>query len=100
MSRLGSTGRARQARRTVPPRRPPRSRWPGAANPHLLINKQTAMTTRAVSENWLTGPCRALTATLERLRVDRQPEEALACDVGLCTSPPCSGSITPSPPST
>src|SRR6185437_8622271 len=35
------------------------------------------MTTRAVSENWLAGACRGLTATLERLRVDRQLEEAL-----------------------
>ena len=35
------------------------------------------MTTRAVSENWLTETCRGLTATLERLRVDRQLEEAL-----------------------
>ena len=52
-------------------------RWPGTANPHLIINQQTAMTTRAVSENWLTENCRGLTATLERLRVDRQLEEAL-----------------------
>ena len=37
------------------------------------------MTTRAVSENWLTETCRGLTATLERLRVDRQLEEALTC---------------------
>ena len=35
------------------------------------------MTTRPVSENWLTESCRGLTATLERLRVDRQLEEAL-----------------------
>jgi hypothetical protein len=35
------------------------------------------MTTRAVSENWLTENCRGLTATLERLRADRQLEEAL-----------------------
>ncbi|HUZ22261.1 MAG TPA: hypothetical protein VMV07_00695 [Streptosporangiaceae bacterium] len=56
-----------------------RRRWPGAANPHLIINQQTAMTTRAVSENWLTETCRGLTATLERLRVDRQLEEALTC---------------------
>jgi hypothetical protein len=56
-----------------------RQRWPGTANPHLIINQQTAMTTRAVSENWLTGSCRGLTATLERLRVDRQLEEALTC---------------------
>jgi hypothetical protein len=54
-------------------------RWPGTANPHLIINQQTAMTTRAVSENWLTETCRGLTATLERLRADRQLEEALAC---------------------
>jgi hypothetical protein len=54
-------------------------RWPGTANPHLIINQQTAMTTRAVSENWLAGACRGLTATLERLRVDRQLEEALTC---------------------
>jgi hypothetical protein len=54
-------------------------RWPGTANPHLIINQQTAMTTRAVSENWLAGSTRGLTATLERLRVDRQLEEALTC---------------------
>ena len=54
-------------------------RWPSTANPHLIINQQTAMTTRAVSENWLAGSCRGLTATLERLRVDRQLEEALTC---------------------
>jgi integrase len=56
-----------------------RQRWPGTANPHLIINQQTAMTTRAVSENWLTETCRGLTATLERLRADRQLEEALTC---------------------
>jgi site-specific recombinase XerD len=56
-----------------------RQRWPGTANTHLILNQQTAMTTRAVSENWLTQSCRGLTATLERLRVDRQLEEALTC---------------------
>ena len=56
-----------------------RGRWPDTANPHLIINQQTAMTTRPVSENWLTETCRGLTATLERLRVDRQLEEALTC---------------------
>ena len=54
-------------------------RWPGTANPHLILNQQTAMTTRPVSENWLTETCRGLTATLERLRADRQLEEALTC---------------------
>jgi hypothetical protein len=53
-------------------------RWPGTANPHLIINQQTAMTTRAVSENWLAATCRGLTATLESLRADRILEEALA----------------------
>jgi hypothetical protein len=37
------------------------------------------MTTRAVSENWMTSTFRGLTATLERLRADRQLEEALTC---------------------
>jgi hypothetical protein len=54
-----------------------RQRWPRTANPHLIINQQTAMTTRPVSENWLTETCRGLTATLERLRADRQLDEAL-----------------------
>ena len=56
-----------------------RHRWPGTANPHLIINQQTAMTTRPVSENWITSTFRGLTATLERLRADRQLEEALTC---------------------
>jgi integrase len=56
------------------------TRWPDTANPHLIINQQTATTTRAVSENWLTGSCRGLTATLERLRMDRQLDEALTHD--------------------
>jgi integrase len=55
-------------------------RWPGTANPHLIINQQTATTTRAVSENWLSDTCRGLTATLERLRMDRQLDEALTHD--------------------
>lgn len=55
----------------------PRQSLAVTANPHLILNQQTAMTTRAVSENWLTESCRGLTATLERLRVDRQLEEAL-----------------------
>jgi hypothetical protein len=48
--------------------------WPGTANPHLIINQQTTMTTAAVSSNWLGQTCHGL---LERLRVDRQLEEAL-----------------------
>ena len=37
------------------------------------------MSTRPVSENWLTTAFRGLDATLERLRVDRQLDEALTC---------------------
>ena len=56
-----------------------RARWPHTASPCLLINNQTAMSTRPVSENWLTTAFRGLDATLERLRVDRQLDEALTC---------------------
>jgi hypothetical protein len=55
-----------------------RERWPQTASPFLLINNQTAMTTRPVSENWLASMFRGLGVTLEQLRVDRQLDEALA----------------------
>jgi hypothetical protein len=51
--------------------------WPHTANPHLIINKQTASSTRPVSANALTAPFRRRAATLEALRVDRQLDEAL-----------------------
>ncbi len=35
------------------------------------------MTTRPVSENWLTSTFRGLGVTLEQLRIDRQLDEAL-----------------------
>ena len=54
-----------------------RRRWPHTANPHLIINKQTASNTRPVSDNALTAPFRQRAATLEALRVDRQLDEAL-----------------------
>jgi hypothetical protein len=54
-----------------------RARWPHTTNPHLIINKQTASSTRPVSENALTAPFRAAAVTLEALRVDRQLDEAL-----------------------
>ena len=66
-------------------------RWPGTANPHLIINQQTAMTTRAVSENWLAGACRGLTATLERLRVDRQRMSVATRGSFIRTSPKGAG---------
>ncbi|GAA2607289.1 MULTISPECIES: hypothetical protein [Streptomyces] len=54
-----------------------RSRWPNAANPHLLITQKTAVELGPAGKLWTTRATRNLTATLERLRVDRQLEEAL-----------------------
>lgn len=51
--------------------------WPHTANPHLIINKQTASHTRPISDNALTAPFRRRAATLEALRADRQLDEAL-----------------------
>lgn len=54
-----------------------RTRWPNTANPHLIINQHTALDGRPVSKVWITNNLRGQTATLERLRVDRQLDEAL-----------------------
>ncbi|GAA0275126.1 hypothetical protein GCM10010302_10970 [Streptomyces polychromogenes] len=54
-----------------------RRRWPSTANLHTLINNQTANTTSRASTHWISAPTRGQDATLERLRVDRQLEEAL-----------------------
>ncbi|MGX1135736.1 hypothetical protein RKD49_007926 [Streptomyces glaucescens] len=45
--------------------------------PPLLINNQTANTTGRAGNHWISAPMRGQDATLERLRVDRQLEEAL-----------------------
>jgi integrase len=55
-----------------------RTRWPNTANRHLLINNQTATRTSRASNHWISASLRGQDATLERLRVDRQLEEALA----------------------
>ena len=55
-----------------------RARWPGTANPHLLINAQTALGTGPASRTWANSALRGHAATIEALRVDRQLEEALA----------------------
>jgi hypothetical protein len=52
------------------------ARWPNTANPHLLISRRTAPGTGPVSHAWLRS-LRGLPATLDRLRIDRQLEEAL-----------------------
>ncbi len=51
--------------------------WPRSTNPHLIISRQTAMKTSPVTSSWLNQPVRGLTATIERLRQDRQLDEAL-----------------------
>ena len=55
-----------------------RIHWPNTANPHLLINQQSAMGTGPVTGLSRKQELRGRAATLERLRVDRQLEEALA----------------------
>ncbi|MFB9307514.1 integrase [Kibdelosporangium philippinense] len=54
-----------------------RTRWPTTANPHLLVNQMTALKLGPVSGFWIKAGFRGQEATLERLRVDRQLEEAL-----------------------
>jgi hypothetical protein len=54
-----------------------RRRWPNTANPHLLISARTAVGHGPVSAPWANLILRGLPATLERLRIDRQLEEAL-----------------------
>lgn len=54
-----------------------RNRWPGTANPHLIINQMSAVKTNPVSTFSSRKTLRGQPATLERLRIDRQLEEAL-----------------------
>jgi integrase len=53
-----------------------RERWPRTANRHLLISSASALNHSSVSHAWILN-LRGLTGTLERLRIDRQLEEAL-----------------------
>ncbi|USX56404.1 integrase [Lentzea sp. HUAS12] len=55
-----------------------RRRWPHTANAHLLISKESALRLGPVSAAFILN-LRGLPANLERLRIDRQLEEALAC---------------------
>ncbi|MDZ5447925.1 integrase [Micromonospora sp. 4G57] len=54
-----------------------RERWPNTANPHLLVSSASAMGLAPVSATWILN-LRGLPGTLERLRIDRQLEEAVA----------------------
>ncbi len=53
-----------------------RRRWPHTPNPHLLVSKESALHHGPVSHRFILN-LRGLPATLERLRIDRQLEEAL-----------------------
>jgi hypothetical protein len=54
-----------------------RGRWPHTANPHLLISQESALGHGPVSHAWILN-LRGLPGTLDRLRIDRQLEEAIA----------------------
>jgi hypothetical protein len=54
-----------------------RAHWPHTANPHLLINRVTAVRTCPVGRVWITKAFWGLEATLDRLHADRQLEEML-----------------------
>ena len=54
-----------------------RQRWPNTANPHLLVSRETALGHGPVSHAWILN-LRGLPGTVERLRIDRKIEEAMA----------------------
>jgi len=56
-----------------------RNRWPHTTNPHMLISKESALRLGPVSATYILD-LRGQPANLERLRIDRQLEEALASD--------------------
>jgi integrase len=55
-----------------------RQRWPHTANRHLLVSSHSALGHGPVSALWTNRILRGLSATIERLRIDRQLEEAIA----------------------
>ena len=55
-----------------------RTRWPGTANPHLLVTRSTASGRNPSSHPWIKKHFTGLTATIEQMRTDRQLEEALS----------------------
>jgi integrase len=55
-----------------------RRRWPNTANRHLLLSSHSALGHGPVSAPWTNRLLRGLSATIERLRIDRQLEEAVA----------------------
>jgi hypothetical protein len=59
-----------------------RERWPHTANRHLLISYASALGHGPVSATWIPN-LRGLPGTLERLRIDRQLEEAVTTGADL-----------------
>jgi len=55
-----------------------RQRWPNTANTHLLVSSQSALRLGPISRIGLARHLLRLPATLERLRVDRHLDEAIA----------------------
>jgi hypothetical protein len=59
-----------------------RTRWPGTANPHLLINTQTALGTGSASRTWVSTTLRGHAVTVEALATGADPLH-LAATSGL-----------------
>jgi hypothetical protein len=55
-----------------------RARWPGSANPYLLVNQSTAGGLAPVTRGWVQAVFQRLGLTAEDLRVDRLLEEVHA----------------------
>lgn len=72
-----------------------RRKWPLTANPHLLVSASTALDGRPVSISTLQELFRGSGVSLDRLRMDRHLEEALAYGPTHCTWPPSSASARP-----
>jgi hypothetical protein len=54
-----------------------RERWPNTANRHLLLTQQSAVNFESICYSSIVKILRGLPGTIERLRIDRQLEEAL-----------------------
>lgn len=53
-------------------------RWPRTANRHVLLTDRTAHDVHPISDGWLRTHFRNLGITVNRIRIDRQLEEALS----------------------
>jgi site-specific recombinase XerD len=56
-----------------------RRRWPHTGNRHLLLTERTAHDDRPASDYWLKHLMPELPVPLNKIRMDRQVEEALSC---------------------